>query len=174
LLYRRLWGLDTRIVRLSNPFGPGQNTRGQLGAASIFAARALADEQIEIWGDGSAVRDYIYVDDAIAGLIATMLASSESFGGADPIVNIGSGRGVSLRELISLLTHILDKPIEVLYKPARDFDVRTNVLDITRARTLIGWSPKISIEEGLSRHLNYLRNQLVSKPEFRQMPKVRS
>jgi UDP-glucose 4-epimerase len=161
LLYRRLWGLDTRIVRLSNPFGPGQNIRGQLGAASIFAARALAGERIEIWGDGSVVRDYIYVDDAISGLVATMLASSDHFDGLEPVVNIGSGRGVSLRELISLLTHILEKPIEVLYKPARDFDVRANVLDITRARTLVGWSPKVSLEEGLSRHITYLKQQLL-------------
>ena len=164
LLYRRLWGVDARIVRLSNPFGPGQDINGQLGAASIFAARALAGERIEIWGDGSAIRDYIYVDDAISGLLATMLVPADRFGALDPVVNIGSGQGVSLRELISLLMHILDKPIEVHYKSARDFDVRANVLDITRARSILGWSPKISIEEGLSRHIAYLNQQLVSQP----------
>jgi UDP-glucose 4-epimerase len=163
LLYRRLWGVDARIVRLSNPFGPGQNIKGQLGAASIFAARALAGEHIEIWGDGRAIRDYIYVDDAISGLLATMLAPRDRFRGLDPVVNIGSGRGVSLRELISLLMHILDKPIEVVYKPARDFDVRANVLDITRARSLLGWSPKISLEEALSRDIAHLKQQLVSQ-----------
>lgn len=162
LLYRRLWGVDARIVRLSNPFGPGQDTNGQLGAASIFAARALAGERIEIWGDGSAIRDYIYVDDAISGLLATMLAPPDLFRALDPVVNIGSGRGVSLRELVSLLMHILDKPIEVRYKPARDFDVRANVLDIKRARSLLGWSPKTSLEEGLARHIAYLKQQLVS------------
>jgi UDP-glucose 4-epimerase len=161
LLYRRLWGLDTRIVRLSNPFGPGQDIRGRIGAASIFAARALAGERIEIWGDGSAIRDYVYVDDAISGLLATVSVPRERFGGLDPVVNIGSGRGVSLRELISLLTDLLGKPIEVLYQPARDFDVRANVLDITRARRLAGWSPKISLEEGLSRHIAYLKQQPV-------------
>jgi UDP-glucose 4-epimerase len=159
LLYRRMWGVDARIVRLSNPFGPGQDINGQLGAASIFAARALAGERIEIWGDGSAIRDYIYVDDAISGLLATMLAPPDRFGAMDPVVNIGSGRGVSLRELISLLMHILDKPIEVHYKSARDFDVRANVLDITRARSILDWSPKISLEEGLSRHIGYLKHQ---------------
>jgi UDP-glucose 4-epimerase len=60
-------------------------------------------------------------------------------------------------ELISLLTQILDKPIDVLYKPARDFDVCANVLDITRARSLVGWSPKISLEEGLARHIAHLK-----------------
>jgi UDP-glucose 4-epimerase len=159
LLYRRLWGLDTRIVRLSNPFGPGQNIRGQLGAASIFAARALAGERIEVWGNGSAIRDYIYVDDAISGLLATEAASPDLFAGVDPVVNIGSGRGVSLQELIFLLRQILDRPIDVHYKPARDFDVSANVLDITRARSLIGWSPKISFEEGLLRHVAYLKEK---------------
>jgi UDP-glucose 4-epimerase len=164
LLYRRLWGVDARVVRLSNPYGPGQDIRGQLGAASIFAARALAGERIEIWGDGSAIRDYLYVDDAISGLLATMMASPDRFAALDPVVNIGSGRGVSLRELISLLTHILDKPIDVLYQPAREFDVRASVLDITRARSLLGWRPKIGLEEGLSRHIAYLKQQLVDRP----------
>jgi UDP-glucose 4-epimerase len=173
LLYRRLWGLDTRIVRLSNPFGPGQDIRGRLGAASIFAARALAGERIEIWGDGSAIRDYIYVDDAISGLLATMSAPRDRFGEVDPVVNIGSGRGVSLRELVSLLTHLLGKPIEVLYKPARDFDVRANVLDITRAGRLVGWSPKISLEEGLSRHLAFLQQQPVAHRVITQEPKIK-
>jgi UDP-glucose 4-epimerase len=141
LLYRRLWGLDTRVVRLSNPFGPGQDIRGQLGAASIFAARALAGDGIEVWGDGSAIRDFIYVDDAISGLLAIMSVPPGRFSGLDPVINIGSGRGVSLHELISLLTHIIGESIEVLYKPARDFDVHANVLDITRARRLLGWSP---------------------------------
>ncbi|MBV9391890.1 MAG: NAD-dependent epimerase/dehydratase family protein [Verrucomicrobia bacterium] len=160
LLYRRLWGVDIRIVRLSNPFGPGQDIKGQLGAASIFAARALEGKPIEVWGDGSAIRDYIYVDDAISGLLATMSASPDCFGSLDPVVNIGSGRGVSLQELISLLERLLDKPIKVVYKPARDFDVPANVLDITRARSLLGWSPKISLEGGLLRHVAYLQDKL--------------
>jgi UDP-glucose 4-epimerase len=163
LLYRRLWAVDARIVRLSNPFGPGQDIKGQLGAASIFAARALAGQRIEIWGDGSAIRDYVYVDDAIEGLLAAMLAPPDRFRALDPVVNIGSGRGVSLRELISLLMHILDKPVEVHYNPARDFDVRANVLDITRARSLLGWSPKISLEEGLSKHIDFLKQPSVTQ-----------
>jgi UDP-glucose 4-epimerase len=165
LLYRRLWAVDARIVRLSNPFGPGQDIKGQLGAASIFAARALAGQRIEIWGDGSAIRDYVFVDDAIEGLLAAMLAPPHRFRALDPVVNIGSGRGVSLRELISLLMHILGKPIDVVYKPARDFDVPANVLDITRASSVLGWSPKISLEEGLSRHIAFLKQQLVSTTE---------
>jgi nucleoside-diphosphate-sugar epimerase len=60
--------------------------------------------------------------------------------------------------------HILGKPIDVVYKPARDFDVRANVLDITRASSVLGWSPKISLEEGLSRHIAHLKQQLVSPP----------
>jgi UDP-glucose 4-epimerase len=162
LLYRRLWDVDARIVRLSNPFGPGQNVRGQLGAASIFAARALEGKSIQIWGDGSAIRDYIYIDDAISGILATMLAPPERFKALDPVFNIGSGRGVSLRELIALLTRILKKPIKVDYKPARDFDVRANVLDITRAREILDWSPKVNIEEGLSRHIAYLGCHLLN------------
>ncbi|MFP3830557.1 NAD-dependent epimerase/dehydratase family protein, partial [Pseudomonas sp. SIMBA_021] len=86
MLYRRTWNVDARIVRLSNPFGPGQNTNGQLGAASIFAARALNHQLIEIWGDGSAIRDYVYIDDAVAGFMATMLAPRSRFGAIEPII----------------------------------------------------------------------------------------
>jgi hypothetical protein len=75
------------------------------------------------------------------------------------------GGGVSLRELISLLMHILDKPIEVHYKPARDFDVRANVLDITRARSILDWSPRTSLKEGLSRFIGYLNEHLLGWPK---------
>lgn len=158
MLYRRTWNVDARIVRLSNPFGPGQNIKGQLGAASIFAARALANQKIQIWGDGSVIRDYIYVDDAVSGFLATILAPIERFGTLDPVINIGSGRGVSLRELIALIGHILEKQVEVEFSPSRGFDVPSNVLDITRAQILLGWSQKVSFEEGLSRYVTYLKD----------------
>ncbi|QGZ60804.1 NAD-dependent epimerase/dehydratase family protein [Paraburkholderia acidisoli] len=157
LLYRRTWGVDARIVRLSNPFGPGQNTNGQLGAASIFAARALNNQPIEIWGDGSAIRDYIYIDDAIAGFLAAMQAPRSRFGVIEPIINIGAGRGISLREIVSFLSHILERPANVSFTPGRGFDVPASVLDITRARSILGWSPTVSFEEGMSRYITYLK-----------------
>ncbi|WP_321783635.1 NAD-dependent epimerase/dehydratase family protein [Paraburkholderia sp. J94] len=157
MLYRRTWNVDARIIRLSNPFGPGQNTNGQLGAASIFAARALNHQLIEIWGDGSAIRDYVYIDDAVAGFMATMLAPRSRFGAIEPIINIGSGRGVSLREIVSFLTHILEHPVEVSFKPSRGFDVPASLLDISRARSLLGWAPTITFEEGMSRYIAYLK-----------------
>jgi len=164
MLYRRTWDVDARIARLSNPFGPGQNTHGQLGAASIFAARALNNQKIEIWGDGSAIRDYIYIDDAVSGFVATMSAPKSRFGAVEPVINIGSGRGVSLREVITLLSHILETPVEVEFKPSRGFDVPASVLDISRARNLLGWSPTISFEEGLSRYITHLKEQLADRP----------
>lgn len=157
MLYRRTWKVDARIVRLSNPFGPGQNTNGQLGAASIFAARALNNQPIEIWGDGSTIRDYIYIDDAISGFLAAMLAPPSRFGTVEPIVNIGSGRGISLREIVSFLSHILERPVDVSFKPSRGFDVPASLLDITRARTLLDWAPTIAFEEGMSRYLAWLK-----------------
>lgn len=164
MLYRRTWGVDARIVRLSNPFGPGQNVNGQLGAASIFAARALNNQKIEIWGDGSAIRDYIYIDDAVSGFLATMSAPKSRFGAIEPVINIGSGRGVSLREVITVLSHLLETPVEVAFMPSRGFDVPASVLDISRARNLLGWSPTITFEEGLSRYITYLREQLADRP----------
>jgi UDP-glucose 4-epimerase len=164
LLYRRLWGVDARVLRLSNPYGPGQDIKGQLGAASIFAARALANEQIEIWGDGSAIRDYLYIDDAVAALVAMISAPILRFGTLDPVLNVGSGRGASLQEILSLLSQILDKQIKVQYKPARRFDVRTSVLDISQAQKILGWSPKISLEQGLSTYVAYCKSKIQREP----------
>jgi UDP-glucose 4-epimerase len=165
MLYRRTWGIDTRIVRLSNPFGPGQNTNGQLGAASIFAARAINRQPIEIWGDGSAIRDYIYIEDAIAGFMAVMLAPRSRFGAVEPIINIGSGRGVSLREIVSFLSHILEHPVDVSFTPSRGFDVPASLLDISRARSLLGWAPTVTFEEGMSRYITYLKELSTARRE---------
>ncbi|MBH9647663.1 NAD-dependent epimerase/dehydratase family protein [Burkholderia sp. SIMBA_043] len=163
-LYQRTWNVDARVVRLSNPYGPGQNTNGQLGAASIFAARALANQKIEIWGDGSAIRDYIYIDDAVSGFIAAMCAPRSRFDVVEPVVNIGSGRGVSLREVITLLAHILERPLDVSFMPSRGFDVPASVLDIARAKALLDWNPTISFEEGLSRYIAYLKGRFAGLP----------
>ena len=93
-LFHVLHGLDYCILRLANPFGEGQNVTGAQGAVAIFLHRALSGETIDIWGDGSVVRDYFYVSDAVRALLLAKSCSSQQ-----RIFNIGSGSGKSLNQL---------------------------------------------------------------------------
>lgn len=150
-LYWRLYGLSYRILRLSNPYGPRQDIAGAQGAASVFLGHAHAGQPIEIWGDGSVVRDYIYVEDAVAGILAA--EASES---SEGLYNIGSGEGVSLNDLVAHICDATGRDVEVRLLPGRPFDVPVNVLDIDKARRELGWSPRVPLAEGLRRTWEWL------------------
>lgn len=150
-LYWRLYGLSYRILRLSNPYGPRQDIAGAQGAASVFLGHAHAGQPIEIWGDGSVVRDYIYVEDAVAGILAA--EASES---SEGLYNIGSGEGVSLNELVAHICDAAGRDVEVRLLPGRPFDVPANVLDIDKARRELGWFPRVPLAEGLRRTWEWL------------------
>lgn len=143
-LFSKLHGLDYSIVRISNPYGQGQRADAQQGAIGVFAARAVAGEPVEIWGDGSVVRDYIHVSDVSKALVQALQYSGES-----RIFNIGSGEGKSLNEILDALDEILGQPVVRHYKNARAVDVPISVLDNVLACTELGWSPLISFSDGL-------------------------
>lgn len=146
--YRQLYGLDCRIARLANPYGPGQNIAKGQGAVSIFMDRILRSQPLHVWGDGEAIRDYIHIDDAVRGLLAIARASTTA---TSWIFNLGSGRGLSVNALISHLRSISDLKVDVRYDSARKFDVPTSVLDISRARIELDWQPEIDFHTGLRR-----------------------
>jgi UDP-glucose 4-epimerase len=145
-LYESLHGLDYCVLRLANPFGERQRPERSQGAVAVFLDRALRGEEIVVWGDGSAVRDYVYVADVAR---AFCLAASGS--SAHRIFNIGSGHGLSVNDLISSIEALVGHPVSKRYQPGRPFDVPVNVLDISRAATHLGWRPEYSFREGLRR-----------------------
>lgn len=151
-LFRALQDLDSVVLRVSNIYGEFQNLERPLGAVSHFSHRAVEGKPIEIWGDGSIRRDYIHVDDVVSALLRAM-----SYSGQDHIFNIGSGQSVSLNELLDFIRRRVEREIAVIYKPARSFDVKENVLDITRAAKELGWKPSIDLETGLDRIINSAR-----------------
>lgn len=153
MTYRRQWNVDARVLRLSNPYGPGQNVEGQLGAATVFAWRAVNRARIEIWGDGSVVRDFLYIDDAVDAFVAMMNASPSAWAETEPILNIGSGHGVALAEIIRIIEELLDTNLDVAYNPSRTFDLPVNVLDVTLAKRLLGWTPSTRFSDGMARML---------------------
>ncbi len=143
-IYRRRHGLSYRVLRLANPYGPRQDPDGAQGAAAVFLGRAHAGEPIEIWGDGSVVRDYLYVGDAVKGILAAVSDAAD-----DGIYNLGSGRGVSLNDLVAMIREVAGREVPVDYRPGRSFDVQENVLDIGKARAALGWEPGTGLREGL-------------------------
>lgn len=165
LVYRRQFGVDARIMRLSNPFGPGQDVNGQLGAATVFAWKAITGQEISIWGDGSVVRDFIYIEDTVNALLSLMNASPEVFISSGPIVNIGSGRGVSLKHIVTTIENALNRKIPVKYEFARTFDVPVNVLDISLAWHALQWRPETTFEEGMNHLLRAFADKAVARIE---------
>lgn len=145
-LFDRLHGQDYVILRPGNPFGPGQDPAGGQGVIAAFLARAAAGLPLEVWGDDSVTRDYFYVGDlACAALLAGQTAHSRT------VYNIGSGAGRSLRDVIAAVECVLGRKLEVHRLPGRPSDTPANVLDIGKARRLLGWEPQVSFEEGLRR-----------------------
>lgn len=153
-LYHREHGLDYCVLRLSNPFGERQRIAAAQGAVSVFLHKVLYGETIEIWGDGSVVRDYFHVGDAAKAFIL-----AASYQGAPQVINIGSGQGRSLNDILATIETAVRRPVARKYLPARAFDVPINVLDITRARESLGWQPMVSFEDGIAQTLASMKAQ---------------
>ena len=147
--YGHTYGLDYLILRISNPYGPYQNPFGNQGVISVFIANVLMGTAIEIWGDGSTIRDYIFVEDLMDA--CTKLVK---YNGNNRVFNIGYGKGHSLKEIIEVIQKELKKKVIVNYKNSRVQDVTANVLDISLLKQEIDWTPSVSIEEGIHFMLN--------------------
>ncbi len=146
--YRVAHGVNSVILRISNPYGPGQNPAKGLGVVTHFARAAAVGRPLTLFGEGLTVRDFVYIDD----LVEAMLSAGEKRAIHGPI-NIGAGVGHSLCDIIALLEQHFQRPMTVIQKPGRLFDVPACVLDTTRARQYLGWAPRLSFGEGLHRLL---------------------
>lgn len=153
-LYRHLYGLDYRVLRIANPYGYYQTAVKNQGVVARFALNAIQGRPLELWGDGSVIRDYIFVDDVVQAFVTSATHESK-----DRVFNIGSGKGRSLNEVIEILERTLGEPVEVRRYAGRHVDVPRSVLDITRARNQLGWSPTVQFEEGVSRTLDWLMEE---------------
>jgi len=144
-LFRHLYGLEYVVLRPSNPFGERQHPlRGQ-GVVLSFLYRLRWEEPLQVWGDGSVVRDFFYVSDLVGAFMEAL-----QYKGPPRVFNIGSGQGLSLNELIAVIERVAGREATVQYTPGRRFDVPALVLDIRRAREHLGWRPLVSLEEGLT------------------------
>ena len=134
LFMHRTVGLDYMIVRPSNPYGHGQNLYGKQGLVAVAIGKLLKNLPIEVWGDGSAVRDYIYVDD-LASIFAKLLENNVH----NTTLNIGSGRGYSVNDVLAFLKIVSGKDTKIVYQNPRSMDVSNMVLDTTKLRKCINY-----------------------------------
>lgn len=151
LMYQHLHGIKANILRVTNPYGERQRVETAQGAVGVFLSKALKDQPIDIWGDGSVTRDYIHVSD-----VAEAFAKATTYDGPESVFNISSGNGTSLNELVASLEKVIGKDIQRNYLPGRPFDVPTSVLCNERAARELQWKPVVDLESGLRRTLGWL------------------
>lgn len=143
-LFQRQNGLEYTILRIANPYGRYQPANSGQGVITTFLDKALRDEEIEIWGDGSVIRDYVYIDDVARALL---LASKNDL--EQRVFNIGSGKGYSLNQLLAQIERLLGKTVKKRYLQGRLLDVPTNILDIEKAKLHLEWEPRYELHQGL-------------------------
>lgn len=147
-------GLSYRVLRLSNPYGEWQRPHAVQGVIAVFAHHALHAKAVDVWGDGTVVRDFVHAADVGQAFVAAAGHAGES-----RVFNVGGGQGHSVNYIIATLEQLLGRPVERRTLAARPFDPPVNVLDIHRAREELRWSPSIGLEEGIARTLDWLRAQ---------------
>ena len=153
--YHRYHGLETRIVRIFNTYGPRMRINDGR-AVPTFIAQALRGEDVTIFGSGSQTRSFCYISDLVAG-IRKLMASSTT----DP-VNIGNPHEMSIEDMAKLIIKMTGSKSRIVFKPLPTDDPKVRKPDITRARTVLGWEPKIGLEEGLTSTIDYFRRRMGS------------
>ncbi len=141
-------GLDVRIIRLANPYGPGQSITGRQGFVAIAIGCLLRGEALTLRDGGRMVRDFIYIEDA-----AEALANAGIRDGLPSVLNIGAGEGHSLLEVVSLIEHFTGCTLKVAEAPPRQVDIPVSVLDVALAKQVLGFAPRTTLRTGIERTL---------------------
>ena len=149
--FNKQFNTNVIIARIANPYGPGQDYSKGVGFIDAALKRAINNQTIEIWGDGTVIRDYIYIDD-----VCHMLASLIYYEGKESVFNISSNSGVSQNEIIKII-HKMVPDISVKYLPARSVDVPAIILNNTKILSVCK-EQCIEIEEGITKYYKYLQN----------------
>jgi UDP-glucose 4-epimerase len=150
--------VPTFILRPSNVYGPYQNLNTPQGLIGHVFRSLIMNEPITIFGDGSIIRDYLHVADLIEAVLLCLKTTPNS---PFPLVlNIGSGRGTSINDILSYASKITGIQASIKKEPERDFDCRYNVLSIEKARKEIGWEPRIELQQGLYDVWNWIKLEI--------------
>jgi dTDP-glucose 4,6-dehydratase len=156
MAYHRYHKVDTKIVRIFNTYGPRMRLNDGR-AVPAFMSQALRHEDVTVFGNGSQTRSFTYVSDLVDGIIRLMLSSEN-----DP-VNIGNPREMTIKEIAETIIRMTGSKSRIVYRELPTDDPKQRRPDITRARTLLNWEPRVQLEEGLVKTIEYFRTK-ISQP----------
>jgi dTDP-glucose 4,6-dehydratase len=151
--YHRYHKLDAKIVRIFNTYGPRMRIRDGR-AVPAFISQALRNEDVTVFGDGRQTRSFCYISDLVDGIIRLMLSDTN-----EP-VNIGNPAEMTIEEIARVIIEMTGASSKIVYRPLPEDDPKVRRPDITRARTLLGWEPKVDLRTGLTGTIEYFRTKL--------------
>jgi UDP-glucose 4-epimerase len=144
-MFERSHGLRPLVLRYGNVYGPLQDGTGEAGLVAITCTRLLQGQRPVVRGDGGQTRDFVFVEDVAEANLRALRSDSTG------VVNVGSGRGTSVREVVSALISASGQAVQPESAPLPEGEVRDSRLDVSLARTLLGWNPVIELDAGLAR-----------------------
>ena len=149
----RVHGLDTVATRFGNVYGPRQDPHGEAGVVAIFCGRILEGQPLTVFGDGEQTRDYVYVEDvADAMILAATSSKIPAPGRLDArAFNVGTSVGTSVLRLAAILQKAAGADAAIQFAPARPGELQRSVLDVRKPKDILGWQPRVAIEDGLAR-----------------------
>jgi UDP-glucose 4-epimerase len=153
-LYNLLHGLNATVLRLSNPYGPGQNIGRHQGIVATICNKIRHNETIEIWGDGTVVRDYVFVEDLAEAMRRTVL-SVDGYN----VFNIGTGIGTSVNEILGSFAKVGRAEPRVTYRAGRAVDIPVNILNVAKFKKAFDWEPRTDLSAGVERTLSFYLEQ---------------
>jgi dTDP-glucose 4,6-dehydratase len=153
MAYHRYHGLDCKIVRIFNTYGPRMRIKDGR-AVPAFISQALLDEDVTVFGDGRQTRSFCYIDDLVAGILKLMDSDLN-----DP-VNIGNAHEMTIEGIARTIIRMIGSKSRIVYKELPTDDPKVRQPDITRARTLLDWEPKVSLEQGLVKTIEYFKQKM--------------
>ena len=149
-LYEKMFGIQALIIRPSNPYGPRQSHLISHGVINTFLTRIKENSEIIVYGNGSAIKDYIYITDLVEACYMLSLVRNSG------VYNIGYGEGTSINDIIKIIAQITKSTPQIVYKEFKEFDVQKIILDITHLKSSINWTPKVSLIEGIQKQWNWI------------------
>jgi UDP-glucose 4-epimerase len=155
--FRFLYGLDYVVLRYGNVYGPRQSSQGEAGVFAIFSEQMLRGGQPVIYGDGTKIRDYVYISDVVAANMAALER------GSNEIFNISSGVETTDQEVFDLVRELLGKSIQPRYIPRRPGEIDRICLDVSKAERLLEWKPQVTLAEGARRTVAHFQKEAASE-----------
>lgn len=150
LLYQFLYGIEIRILRLSNPYGPGQSPFGRQGFVAIAIGHLFKNTPVLLRDSGRPIRDFIYIDDVSRALVLAGIVEN-----APSILNIGSGKGYSLKQVVELLEEITGNTIATISGESKKIDIALSILDVSLAQSSLNFEPQLSLYDGIVKTLRH-------------------